>query len=116
MNVASPYWYPFENGRTIGMRGTEGGTILADEQHDDGARITLERDCLRAPVAITVTVYGWGFHTRFLADEATGKQAYDAMKADLVDVLELLPKEEDEAPADVEAVDNALAAYMAKFP
>ncbi len=52
------------------MTGAEGGKVIADEQHDGGARITLERDCLRAPYAITCTVYGWAYHTRFLADEA----------------------------------------------
>jgi hypothetical protein len=36
-------WTPFENGTSLGATGSEGGTILRDELHPDGARITLER-------------------------------------------------------------------------
>ena len=85
-------WHPFEDGETIGMTGAEGGRIIADEQHDGGARITLERDCLRAPYAITSTVYGWLYHTRFIADEPTAKQAYDDMKPALEQIIALLPQ------------------------
>ncbi|MFN8448181.1 MAG: hypothetical protein U0521_06235 [Anaerolineae bacterium] len=85
-------WKPFEDGATIGIKGAEGGTISADEQHDGGARITLERDCLRAPFAITCVIYGWAYHTRFLADEPTAKQSYDDMKAALVEIVRLLPQ------------------------
>lgn len=116
MNVASPHWYAFEEGATLGLRGAEGGIVRADEQHDDGARITLEGECLRAPYAITVTVYGWAFHTRFFADEATAKQAYDVMKADLMGVLTLLSKEDDDDPADADAVEAALAVFMTQHP
>ncbi|MBK8020269.1 MAG: hypothetical protein IPK19_02305 [Chloroflexi bacterium] len=115
MNLASPYWYPFEQGNTRGITGVEGGTIVEDEQHDDGGRITMERSCLRAPFAITATVYGWMVHTRFFADEATAKLAYEAMRESLLDVLRLLPKEDDD-PVLTEAIDMAIAAFQAAFP
>lgn len=115
MNVASPYWYPFEQGNTRGIKGFEGGVILEDEQHDDGARITLEHGCLRAPVAITLTVYGWMSHTRFFADEATGKQAYEEMRAALLDVLRLLPKEDDD-PIETEQIEDAISVFLIRFP
>lgn len=108
-------WLPFEDGETVGMRGTEGGSIVADEQHPAGARITLERDCLRAPYAITCTIYGWGYHTRFLADEPTAQQAYDDMKPALEDVLRLLPIDEDDDPPDADAVEGAIADFAERF-
>ena len=109
-------WLPFEDGETIGIRGTEGGTVIADEQHPRGARIMLERDCLRAPFAITCTIYGWAYHTRFLADEATAKQAYDDMKVALLDILDLLPQSEDDEIADAEQVEQAVEDFAERFP
>lgn len=50
-------WIAFENGTTVGATGSEGGTILWDDLHPDGARITLERTASR--FAITCGVYGW---------------------------------------------------------
>ncbi|MEP7292513.1 MAG: hypothetical protein ABI835_12060 [Chloroflexota bacterium] len=109
-------WLPFEEGETIGIKGGEGGIVTADEQHSSGARITLEQYCLRAPFAITVTIYGWAYHTRFLADEATAKQAYDDMKPALVEILDLLPQDEDDEPADADQVDQAVADFTERFP
>jgi hypothetical protein len=109
-------WLPFEDGETLGIKGTEGGTVIEDEGHARGARITLESKCLRAPFAITCTIYGWAYHTRFLADEATAKQAYDDMKVALLDILDLLPQTEDDEPADAEAVEDALQVFTERFP
>src|SRR5688500_1636657 len=93
-------WHPFDSGKTVGFSGGEGGTILRDEEHADGARITLERDCLRAPYAITATVYGFGDHMRFIADEPTAIHEYEQMQPALEHILSLVPSEDD---ADYEA-------------
>ena len=63
-------WEPFDNGGTIGQEGSENGTIISDEEHLRGARITLERTTPTAPFAITCGVYGWMVHTRFVSTEA----------------------------------------------
>jgi hypothetical protein len=34
-------WQPFGSGGTIGQEGSEVGTIIRDDEHLDGARITL---------------------------------------------------------------------------
>jgi hypothetical protein len=109
-------WTPFEDGATIGIKGAEGGTVIADEQHEGGARITLERDCLRAPFAITCVVYGWAYHTRFLADEATAKQAYDDMKAGLEEIVKLLPQSEGDETPDAERVEMAVENFVERYP
>ncbi len=109
-------WLPFEDGETIGIQGSEGGTVTADEQHSSGGRITLESQCLRAPYAITVTIYGWAYHTRFFADEATAKQAYDDMKTALLEILALLPQEDEDETADADTVEQAVADFVERFP
>jgi len=115
INVSSPHWYRFEDGGTLGIKGSEGGIIIEDEQHDDGGRITLERDCLRVPLAITLTIYGWTVHSRFFADEPTAKQAYEDMKTMLLPVLRLLPETADHE-IDADEIESALAAFVARFP
>ncbi len=109
-------WSPYEDGKTIGITGAEGGRVIADEQIDGGARITLEAHCLRAPYAITCTVYGWAYHTRFLADEATAKQAYTDMKAGLEGIVALLPQEEGDETPDAEQVEQAVEDFAERFP
>ena len=75
-------WSPFHDGNTIGTQGSEEGVILADEENDEGARITLERDGY-VPYAITCGVYGLMVHTVFAADEDEAKRQYEAMKTEI---------------------------------
>ena len=109
-------WTPFEDGRTIGIKGSEGGTVTNDEQIEGGARITLERDCLRAPYAITCIVYGWAYHTRFIADEPTARQAYNEMKDGLAEIIALMPEVDLDATLDAAPVDEAIAEFVERFP
>lgn len=88
-------WHPYDSGKTLGTTGTEGGTIIRDDEHPDGARITLERDCLRVPYAITCSVYGFADHTRYIADEPTAMHQYEQMQPALEAILALLPREDD---------------------
>jgi hypothetical protein len=110
-------WQPFEDGETIGIKGAEGGKIIADEQIEGGARITLEQDCLRAPYAITCVVYGWAYHTRFLADGGTAQQAYNEMKDALAEIVKLMPHDmEGEETPDADAMEQAVEDFMVRFP
>lgn len=111
-------WYAMEDGATIGLRGAEGGAIMADEEHPAGARITLERDCLRVPYAITVGVYGWLVHTRFIADEPTAVHEYGQMKAALEnEVLSLIPESgsPDDDPPNFDAVSDAFDGFVERY-
>lgn len=109
-------WIPFEDGRTIGIKGAEGGKVSNDEQIDGGARITLERDCLRAPYAITCVVYGWAYHTRFIADEPTARQAYNEMKDGLAEIVNLMPQPSDDETPDAERIEEAIEDFVERFP
>ena len=81
-------WRTFEGGTTLGARGSEEGVIVIDEEHERGARITLERDCRRAPLAITCGIYGTFMHTVFAASESEARRKYSDMRRDLASILE----------------------------
>jgi hypothetical protein len=87
-------WQPFDNGRMIGISGSEKGIILLDEEHVDGARITLERDGY-TPFAITCGIYGWMVHTRFFANEEDARRGYEDMKQALDSIIQSVPLESD---------------------
>jgi hypothetical protein len=100
-----------------GARGSEGGAMIRDDEHDFGARISLERGGATAPFAITCGIYGWMMHTRFFAAEAQAGAAYEAMKVDLGAILEALPlKGEAEEAAKRTASMAAISAFVDKFP
>ena len=80
-------WKPFEEGRSIGTNGSEQGTIILDDEHSDGARITLEKECRGTPFAVTCGVYGWMVHTCFFATEDIARRTYAAMKEALSAML-----------------------------
>jgi len=107
-------WIAYADGETLDKVGAEGGRIFRDEGHDDGAQITLEGECLRAPYAITALVYGWLVHTRFIADKASAMHAYEQMRASLSSILALL--EQSNRTDNPDAIDAAVAAFAAQYP
>ena len=109
-------WQPFDNGATIGQRGSEGGLILRDDEHQLGARITLERDCSHGiPFAVTCGIYGWFFHTRFLGPEA--ETELPAMRDGLAAILDMIPRLNDAAgEAKLSAVSEAIRQFVDRFP
>ena len=99
-------WYPFDDGVTLGTVGSESGTILRDEEHPAGTRISLERDGRNAPFAITCGIYGGRFlHTVFRRSEAEAFANYDAMRARLA---ELASRDDD--------IYDDLHAFIEQFP
>lgn len=80
-------WLAFDNGASLGQKGSEQGMIVRDEEHRLGARITLERDGCIAPFSITCGIYGLFVHTAFAADEPEAVRKYDAMKVCLEKII-----------------------------
>ena len=119
-------WIAYQDGETLGMTGMEGGQIQRDELEPVGARITLERDCLRVPYAITIMIRdaydqygsGWWMHKRFYADEPTALQQYDALRDEATALLDHLPPDDDYADWDAKAarMNAALEAFLARYP
>jgi hypothetical protein len=106
-------WIPF-----VGSpRGSEGGIVEIDEEHEQGARITLERNARNAPYAITCGIYGWMLHTRFFGDRETARRDYEAMKAGLAQILSLIPLESDpDLKRKTSSVIEAIGNFVERFP
>ena len=81
-------WHPFDGAQSIGQKGSEDGVTVLDEEHEWGARITLERDGQIAPWSITCGIYGGFLHTAFASSEDEGRAKYAAMKSELVAIME----------------------------
>lgn len=98
---------------TVGDQGSEHGVILLDDEHTDGARITLERDCRPTiPFAITCGIYGLLVHTRFFGEEIEARTQFDQMKNDLAVLVEQLPDCGAGVPEDtIEALDEFVHRY-----
>ena len=110
-------WSPFDDGRTIGTAGSEAGVIIADDEHGDGARITLERDTRSAPFAITCGIYGYMVHTRWFGDDAEARRDYEAMKQALGTIARSIPLKSDPgADARMYAVSQAIEEFTERFP
>ena len=106
-------WTPYEDGSTSGTTGSEGGVILRDEEHEAGARITLE-ECGHPPFAITCGIYGVMVHTALVATEIEANDVYDAMKADIEMLFGLWPDEDAEPEARTRFYD-AISAFANKY-
>jgi hypothetical protein len=63
MNEQTDNWYLYNDASSLGQTGSELGTIIADIEHAEGARITVETNTEVAPYAVTSGVYGILFHT-----------------------------------------------------
>lgn len=95
-------WHKFQDGSSIGREGSEGGVIVLDEEHADGARITVERGG-HAPWSITCGVYGSMVHTRLFTDRVEAMAEVDPMKRGLGAIL----SEDD---------DGRFSEFVARFP
>ncbi len=117
MSDETDLWSPFGGGRTVGSAGSEGGTVLRDEEHADGARITLERGAKVAPFAITCGIYGWMLHTRWFSDAAVAQRDYDAMKMALGEIVQAVPFDDDpDRDAKMKAASRRIGEFVARFP
>jgi hypothetical protein len=92
--VSMSDWYPFKNGESIGQTGSESGKILRDEEHGDGARVTLGH-VRNNRFTITCGIYGWMVHTRFFDSETAALMGFDETKEGLGKILALIPLEEE---------------------
>lgn len=115
-SIASPKngWGLFEEGKTVGRHGSEGGSIVLDEEHSDGARITLERGGT-VPFAITCGIHGWFLHTRFFGSEEIAKQEFMEMKVALTNILLLAPSQTTDFDGTAEVVKQHIRDFVERF-
>ena len=99
------------------VTGSDGGVIVADEEHGLGARITLERLGEIEPFCITCGIYDWMMHTRYVATGNQAQQDYAAMKVELDKIIEMIPLRSDpELDQKIDRATQAMAAFVDKFP
>ncbi|MBV5330965.1 hypothetical protein JZU69_00755 [bacterium] len=79
-------WFEYDDGRSIGSVGAEGGVILRDEEHESGARVTLKRGS--SYISVSCNVYGWMDHTRFFGSLTEAQREYLLMKPSLANMVE----------------------------
>lgn len=110
-------WREYDEGFSIGTSGPDVGVIVRDEEHGEGARVTLEEDGSFAAFSITCNVYGWMFHTRYFTDETEAYEQFELMKDDLDEILKSIPAEVDDADDDaLAAVAEELNDFVEKYP
>lgn len=110
-------WSRVEAGATLGTRGSEEGVIDVDEEFDGLARITLEDECVNAPLAITCGIYGWMLHTRYFSTHEKAIEELEAMKLGLAEILSIIPTSNDpESDAKCNLVVETIQKFVARFP
>ena len=108
-------WANYDEGFSLGTSGTDGGAIVRDEEHQSGARMTLEEEGSSAPYTLTCGIYGWMFHTRFFTNENEAHEAFDEMQEELEEILEAMPNER-AGEEEQEDFAEELAAFIEKYP
>ncbi|MEO7990260.1 MAG: hypothetical protein ABI663_12015 [Chryseolinea sp.] len=81
-------WINFDDGKSIGQKGSEGGKIIRDEENTFGARVTLEDKGDVAPFSITLGIYGLMFHTEFFSTIDQGQRCFESYKEKIELVVE----------------------------
>jgi hypothetical protein len=110
-------WKPAEGGSTLGLEGAEGGTIVRDEEHPAGLRLTLEEDASRSFHVLTCAVAGWLVHRRYFDSDVKAREAWEEMQPALVELVMQLPAEGAKGmdPA-TRAAGAKLGAFITRFP
>jgi hypothetical protein len=108
-------WRPFDNGRTLGLKGSESGETIRDEEYISSARITLEKNGVIAPFSITCGIYGWMAHTRFFATNEEAVAEYDKMKTSLSKIVEQVNDKEYKDCRTTEVIE-AMEAFVETYP
>lgn len=88
-------WIKYDNGTSIGKKGSEGGEILNDQENINGARITIEANVGSIPFAITLGIYGLIVHTEFFSEIEIATEYFKRKKSEIDRILEMLEIPED---------------------
>jgi hypothetical protein len=88
-------WTKYNNGNSIGKKGSEGGKILNDQENINGARITIEANVGSIPFAITLGIYGLMFHTEFFNEIEIATEYFKRKKIEIDRILKMFEIPED---------------------
>lgn len=105
-------WIKYNNGNSIGKKGSEGGKILNDQENIYGARITIESNAGSIPFAITLGIYGLMVHTEFFSEIEIATQYFKRKKNEIDRILKMFEIPEDNQDAEWE---NKKEEYLEKL-
>jgi hypothetical protein len=110
-------WTQTDASQAIDPKDLNGGILVADYEHDLGARITVEDLGDAAHYAITCGIYGWFFHTRFLTtSRADANAACSEMQIALDGIINAIPlKDDPERDTKCEAVTDLISGFVDNF-
>jgi len=103
-------WLPYNQGRSIGVKGSEGSKIIRDEEHPLGARMTIKQG--QDYVSVSCTISGKIDHTRFFKEMSAAEQEYSTMKKEMTRVISAISTAKS---ADIK-VWEAISEFVARFP
>jgi hypothetical protein len=103
-------WFAYNDGRSAGEVGKEGGVILRDDEHKLGARITLKREVKY--ISISCRIYKRIDHSRFFSMISDADREYRSMKTALGNMMIVI----DAAGGDDIKVWEAISEFVRQFP
>ncbi len=90
--------------KNIGKQGSEEGIIISDLEHNDGARITIEKDGLTAPFSVTLGVYGELVHTDFFSTRSEAESYQQRAMREIEKLLVILSAENPDRGAEYQSI------------
>ena len=103
-------WKPYNRGRSIGVKGSEGSVILRDEEHPLGARMTIKQG--KDYVSVSCNISGKIDHTRFFKEMRGAEREYANMQKEMEKVLKAISSAK---AADIK-VWETISGFVARFP
>jgi hypothetical protein len=103
-------WVLYDDGRSIGRIGFEGGVIVRDEEHISGARLTLRHGDRH--VSVSCNIYGCIDHTRFFNTVPDAERDFAMMKSELGQMMDSLAA----GVVDASKKWEAISEFVRRFP
>jgi hypothetical protein len=103
-------WLPYNRGRSIGVKGSEGSVIIRDEEHPLGARMTIKQG--HDYVSVSCSISGKIDHTRFFKEMRAAEQEYSTMQKEMTRVISAISSAK---AADIK-VWEAISDFVTRFP
>jgi len=113
-NNVNSSWYPFDDGKSIGLRGPESGKILSDIENINGARITIEQDAEYSPFAVTIGVYGIMFHSHPCGSELKAREFAEETRQRIENLFNHLSIPEDQQDSEWAETFNKMTGYISE--
>ena len=110
-------WTPTDARQSIDPRDLNGGIVVADYEHELGARIIVEDLGDAAHFAITCGIYGWFFHTCRFSKRGAADSACTEMQTALDRIINSIPRNDDpERDSKCAAVTDSISQFVDIFP